>query len=249
MTARLARIRRHPIKSLGGEDLDRADLSSSRRLPGDREFAVLTESGERHAGDGQPDVWLPKSCFVRGAAAPALQAIRGGWQDGRIRLTHPDLPPLTFDPETEGAALTGWLRPLWPADQPAATRLVRGAGIWTDDRAPYVSILSLSSLAALERELGRTLGILRWRGNLWIDGWAPWAERELIGQVIRIGAVELRVAQHIPRCSVPNADPDTGHDDVDMLAELAARHGHTDFGIFAQVVTAGTIAIGERIAA
>ncbi|MDO5703539.1 MAG: MOSC domain-containing protein [Paracoccus sp. (in: a-proteobacteria)] len=246
MTAHLAHIRRHPIKSLGGENLGTVHLSPARRLPGDREWAVLTESGERHA-DGDAEFWLPKSCFVRGAAALSLQAVRGGWQDGRITLSHPDRPVISFDPAIEGARLIDWLATLWPSHKPAPTRLVRGAGIWTDDRAPYVSILSLTSLAALSADLGKPLEIERWRGNLWIDGWQPWAERDLIGHIIRIGEVELRIAENIARCVVPGVNPATGRADVDMLAELSARYGHTDFGVFAEVVTGGTITTGERV--
>ncbi|WP_323032570.1 MOSC N-terminal beta barrel domain-containing protein [Paracoccus sp. (in: a-proteobacteria)] len=81
MTARVARIRRYPIKAIGGEDLRRTRLDAARRLPGDRLWALLTEMGERHAGE-IPQRWLPKSCFLRGAASAGLQAVQGGWGDG-----------------------------------------------------------------------------------------------------------------------------------------------------------------------
>lgn len=253
MTARLAHIHRHPIKSIGGEELGRVSLGAARRLPGDREWAVLTEAGERNAQasqtDGQPDRWLPKSCFVRGVSAAPVQAVRGGWQGDRLALQHPDQPDLTFDPETEGARLVDWLVPLWPAEAPAPTRLVRGAAIWTDQKWPWVSILSLSSLADLEARCGQPLGIDRWRGNLWVEGWAPFAERELIGQAIRIGPVELRVTAHIGRCEATSANTKTGRRDIDMLATLERHYGHTDFGIFAEVVTGGEIETGCEVRA
>lgn len=254
MTAHLAHIRRHPIKSAGGEGLERVTLTAARRLPGDREYAVLTEAGERNAQasetDGQPDRWLPKSCFLRGVSSPGMQAISGGWRDdGRIALSQPDQPDLVIDPETQGARLIDWLRPLWPSDAPAPSRLVRGAAIWTDQKWPWISILSLSSLAALETETGRPLGIHRWRGNLWVEGWAPFAERELIGRIIRIGQVELRVTDHIGRCAATSADTATGRRDIDMPATLERLCGHSDFGVFAEVVTGGEIAVGDAVAA
>lgn len=250
MTARLARIRRHPIKSVGGEDLGRVTLAAAQRLPGDREYAVVTEAGERNARasetDGQPDRWLPKSCFVRGVSSAKVQAISGGWQGDRLALSQPDRPDLTFDPETEGAALTDWLRPLWPAEAPPPTRLVRGAAIWTDSKWPWISILSLDSLAALEEQVGHSLGIHRWRGNLWAEGWAPFAERDLVGEIIRLGKVELRVTDHIGRCDATSADTETGQRDIDMPATLEHLYGHTDFGVFAEVVTGGEIALGDE---
>ncbi|SIQ42040.1 hypothetical protein SAMN05421641_107161 [Paracoccus thiocyanatus] len=252
MTARIARIRRHPIKAIGGEDLRRVRLDAARRLPGDRLWALLTEGGERHAG-AVPVRWLPKSCFLRGAAAAGLQAVRGGWgedaESGRIRLSHPDLPDLDFDPESEGPRLVDWVRPLWPAEKPAPTRLVRGPTGWTDESQPWISILSLASLADLETRLGRPLGVERWRGNLWLEGWAPYAERELIGHVLTLGGVELRVTQAIGRCPATSADPTTGRIDIDMPEALEAQFGHRDFGIYAEVVTGGDITLGDEVRA
>ena len=252
MTARVARIRRHPIKAIGGEDLGRVRLDAARRLPGDRIWALLTEGGERHAGPlDRPTRWLPKSCFLRGAASAALQAVQGGWgegaADGPIRLTHPDLPDLVFDPATEGARLADWVAPLWPTDKPAPTRLVQGPTGWTDVAQPWVSILSLSSLRDLETRLGQPLGIARWRANLWLDGWEAYRERDLVGHVLTIGGVELRVTEPIDRCAATSADTDTGRIDIDMPEALKAQFGHSDFGIYAEVVTGGEIALGDEV--
>ena len=252
MTARIARIRRHPIKALGGEDIRRTPLTAARRLAGDRQWAVLTEAGERHAGDGaRAERWLPKSCFLRGAAAAGLQAVQGGWGDGSpdgvIRLTHPALPDLAFDPENQADRLIEWIRPLWPPEKPPASRLVQGPTGWTDVSQPWLAILSLSSLSDLEARLGLTLGIKRWRANLWIDGWQPYAERNLIGRILSIGPVELRVTQAIGRCAATSVDPATGQIDIDMPEALMAQFGHSDFGVYAEVVTGGEIALNDEI--
>ena len=251
MTASLAHIRRHPIKSAGGEGLDAVTLAPARRLPGDRAYAVLTEAGERLASvtedaAGQPNRWLPKSCFLRGVVAPGLQAVTGGGE-GRLRLSHPDLPDLEFDPETEGARLIAWLSPLWPDGRGAPTRLVHGPGIWTDQKWPWVSILSLASLAQLESDLGMTLGLHRWRGNLWVDGWDAFAERDMIGRIIRIGDVELRVTEPIGRCNATDANTDTGQVEIDMPKALDRLYGAQNFGVFAEVVSGGPIAIGDPV--
>lgn len=253
MSAHLARIRRHPIKSIGGEDLDQITLHAARRLPGDREWAVLTEGGERHAvasqTDGQPDRWLPKSCFLRGVLSPGLQAVTGGWRGDMLSLDHPRQGPITLDPATDGDRLIAWLRPVWPADAPPPTRLVQGAGIWTDQKWPWISILSLTGLADLERRCGQALGIHRWRGNLWVDGWAPHAERDLIGGTIHIGPVELRVTAPIGRCDATSADTATGQRDIDMVSTLRDLQGHTDFGVFAEVVTGGPLRLQDQVRA
>ena len=93
MTARLAAIGRFPVKSIGGETLERVTLTAGETLPGDRAFGVLHEGARRYLEDDELRVWLPKAAFLRGAASAPLQAIRGGWTAaGKLRLTHPDRP-------------------------------------------------------------------------------------------------------------------------------------------------------------
>ena len=245
--ARLARIRRHPVKSVGGEDLDRVSLTAHRRLPGDREWAVLHQSGERLA-ERQPSTdWLPKSAFLNAAKSHPLQAVQGGWWDDRLVLSHPVQGQITADPETQGDALVNWLQPLWPADRGTATRLVRSAAGWTDEPKPFVSVLSLSSLTALEHAMAQKLDVERWRGNLWIDGWDAFAERDLLGQTLRIGDTELRIEEPIGRCNATSGNAATGQTDCDMLSALQDLYGHTDFGVFAAVVKGGTISIGDEV--
>ncbi len=249
MTARLSLLRRHPIKGIGGESLEQVHLLASRPLPGDRQWALLHEGGEHHAAV-DPARWLPKSCFLQGARSAALQAVQGGWSDEAgdvLTLTHPGLPDLTFAPATEGAALAEWVAPLWPAGLPAATRLVRATTAWMDVSQPWVSILSISSLSALEAQLGRALGTSRWRGNIWVEGWEPGHELDLIGQILKIGQVELLVKEPIGRCAATSADTQTGTIDGDMPATLQAIHAHKNFGIYAQVVTGGRVRIGDEV--
>lgn len=251
MIASLAHIRRYPIKAIGGEGLDSTMLKAGQRLPGDREWAVLSETGESHAQksqtEGEPDRWLPKSCFLRGVVSPPLQAIRGGWQDGQIMLRHPDREDLIFSPSSDGEKLIEWLQPLWPEEAPAPTRLIKGKGIWTDSKKPFVSILSIDSLLELETKIGWRLGTDRWRGNLWIKGMKPFAERDLIGETIRIGDVELRITENIGRCAATNVDTTTGQPDIEMVNALNHHYDHSDFGVYAEVMTDGNVIVGDEV--
>ena len=53
----------------------------------------------------------------------------------------------------------------------------------------------------------------------------------------------------IARCDATSADTRTGARDLDMVATLERLYGHHDFGIFAEVVTGGEIAIGDGVSA
>ncbi len=247
---RLARIVRHPIKSLGYEEIDRAGLTPGAILPGDRQWALAHEAAKFQ---GNPAGWVSHLNFVRGAAAPALMAIRARTGAEGLTLTHPDRAPLTFDPATlaGGAALIDWLGDLWPANRPAPRGLVSAPGQpLTDVAEPFVSVLSLTSLVALGRAMGRELSPHRFRGNLWIDGLPDGAERGwAAGQMLRMGAVTLEVVEPITRCRATCGDPETGREEGDTLAALEALHGDRDFGVYARVTAAGSVALGDEVQA
>lgn len=248
MTAHLAHIFRYPVKSVGGEDLAGITLTAGQPLPGDRRFGVLHGDALHHLDGDRLAKWLPKSAFLRGAAAAPLQAVRGGWDDGMLALTHPDLPPLRFDPTGDDTPLLDWLAPLWAATGKAPpARLVEGPQALSDVHQPWVSVLSLSSLAALEARLGQPLGTDRWRGNLWIDGWEAFAEHDMQLHQIRIGEVVLKLTERITRCDATSAETVTGRIDLDMPAALDRLFRHRDFGIYAVIETGGTIRPGDKV--
>ena len=245
---RLAHICRHPIKSAGFEELARVALKPGRTLPFDRAWAVAHAGAD--FGDA-PARWEPKLKFLRGWAEGALMAIRSQFDDATqtVRLSHPARPDLTARLPDEGAAVVDWLRPLWPARRPAPVRLVARAdgGALTDVPDPWVSILSLTSNRILGQRLGQELSIHRWRGNLWLEGLAPWEEFDLIGREIEIGAVRLKVRERITRCRATCANPETGRLDADTLGVLEEGYGHQDFGVYAEVIAGGPVAVEDRM--
>lgn len=249
MTARLTHIFRHPVKSAGGETLDWVELAPGQPLPGDRRYAVLHASAVQHLDGDELRRWLPKSAFLRGAAAAPLQAISGGWDGDHLVLTHPDRPPLRFDPARDEAALLDWLASLWtPSGKAPAARLIEGPQALTDVSQPWLSLLSLSSLRDLEGRLSQNIGTRRWRANLWVEGWEPYAERDMQLHRIRIGeTVVLKLTERIGRCDATSVDTDTGLIDLDMPRALQEQFWHQDFGIYAEVETGGRIQPGDLV--
>ena len=49
----------------------------------------------------------------------------------------------------------------------------------------------------------------------------------------------------ITRCVATHVDPETGVVDADLLGALQAGWGHKDFGVFAEVVGGGRVAVGD----
>lgn len=249
MSLRLAHILRHPIKSIGYEEVGEADLALGAGMPFDRVWAVA------HAGaklDPARPEWAPKLNFVRGVAGPQLMAIRaeGDPAARRVTLTHPTAGTLSVAPDepADAARLLAWLAPLWPETRlpPAFVTAVPGQAM-TDKAEPFIAVLNLASNRALGERMGRGLSLHRWRGNLWLDGLAPFEEFDLIGRTLRIGAAELRVERRITRCRATCVNPETGVEDADTLAALEEGWGHKDLGTYAIVTTPGCITTGDRV--
>jgi uncharacterized protein YcbX len=245
---RVARLVRHPIKSAGFEQIETAALTEGAAFPFDRVWAVA------HAAARLPEplAWAPKLQFLRGWASAELMAIScvSDPEARRVTLSHPRRETASFRPDdpADAARLIDWLRPLWPENRPEPARVVSLPGqAFTDQDQPLVSINSVASLADLSARMGLELSPHRFRGNIWVDGWKPWAELDLIGCEITIGTVRLRVEEPIGRCRATGANPDTGTQDADTMAALETHYGHTDFGVFARVIGRGAVALGDEV--
>lgn len=244
MTPNVAAIWRHPIKSHSREALDRVTLAAGQAMPGDRVWAVAHDASK---ADGSQ--WVPCANFSRASKAGTLTAITSeGDGSGAMVLRHPDLGELRFDPAEEPQALIDWSRPLMPPERAQSARLVKleGRG-FTDSDFPSVSLLNAASNRALSQAIGRDLDPRRWRGNMLVEGLAPWEEFDLVGKRIRLGGAELLVRERIVRCNATKHDPASGRLDADTLTALQVGWGHTDFGIYAEVMSGGEVATGDTL--
>ncbi|WP_421702734.1 MOSC domain-containing protein [Aliiroseovarius sp.] len=247
MTARVAEIWRHPIKSHGRESLARVTLREGRTMPWDRRWAVAHDAAK---ADGSE--WAPCQNFSRGAKAPRLQAIsaRSIPAEGTVTLTHPERDEITINPDdaADQARFIDWVKPISPTDRALPDRILRveDRGM-TDTDYPSISILNAASHAQVADRIGREISINRWRGNLVLEGLEPWAERGWIGQRIKLGGAVLEVREEIVRCLATTASTRTGERDADTLNALMTGWGHKQFGVYAEVVQSGEVQKGDPL--
>lgn len=246
MTARLAEIWRHPVKSHGRERLAEVMLEAGEALPGDRRFALALEGHEV-----APGAWAGCRNFARTSINPALAPFAATLEaDGQIALSHPDLGALRIDPADEAAraALVDWVQPLVPEGHPAPVRLMEleGRG-YTDSDFPSVTLCNFASHRAVEAALGQEISHLRWRGNLWVEGLEPWAEWDLVGKEFKLGDALLLGVERTTRCAATMANPETGTRDVPTLKALSEGWGHRDFSIRCKVIGGGRVFEGCEV--
>jgi hypothetical protein len=121
---------------------------------------------------------------------------------------------------------------------------------FSDVAKKVVSIINLASVAALEEAVGAPVDPLRFRANLYVDGWPAWHEFDLLGREISIpGGARLKVIKRIVRCAATNVHPETGQRDLSIPETLMRSFGHGDCGVYAEVVAGGDIAVGAGLRA
>lgn len=249
VTVTLDRLYRHPVKSLGEEAVAAVTLEAGRHMPWDRVWALT------HAATGFDPAraeWRSGKDFVIQSLVPELAQLRAAFDEvtETLTLSHPDRPDLAVRPGGEGAdtALGPWLAPLVGARLDGPFRLVRLPGQpLTDFPETHLLICSNASRAELETMAGKPLADIRFRANVWLDGLDPWAEFDLIGREIGIGAARVRILRPCSRCNATTASPETGERDVPVPGLLRRRFGHMDFGVYAEVTGGGRIAPGDEV--
>ncbi len=249
MIASLAHIWRHPIKSHGREQMSSVELLQGQAMPNDRRWAI---THERTKYDASTPQWAACANFTRGAIMPALTAIECRYHENReiITLWHPEFGDVTAKPnEAAGAeAILEFSRKVLEGFSLSPKELVELEGrAFTDTDYPSISINSIASLDDLTKRANHELVMERWRGNLWIDGLAPWLEFDLIGKQISIGDAILEIKEPIKRCSMTTCNPETGQKDFDTLKLLRDNFSHQNFGVYAHVIKSGQINISDKI--
>jgi len=245
----IAGIYRYPIKGLSPERLPQVDLSVGQTLPSDRRYAI--ENGPSGFDPAAPQ-YFPKIKFLMLMRNERLAALRTRYDDASHTLTiHQDGTETTSaDLETpEGrAAIEAFFTTHFAEELNGPPKVLFAEGhSFSDVAKKVVSIINLASVAALEGVVGQPVHPLRFRGNVYVTGWPAWHEFDLMDQVLAIGDVRLKVVKRIVRCPATNVDPDTAARDMNIPQTLMRTYGHADCGVYAEVVTGGTIAAGNAV--
>lgn len=252
MTGQVAAIFRHPIKGFTPEPQPFADLAPGEGFPHDRIFAV--ENGPS-GYDPQEPMFVPKQKFTVLMAMPQVAAIRTRYDDttGVVRAEAPQAP--TFEGSLLGAdgreAFAAWLTPLLGKDVRGPLRVVEAAGAFrfTDHPKGQVSIINLASVRDLSRRMGVELDPLRFRANLYVDGWPAWAENDWAGQSLMVGFAKAEVFKPIVRCAATHVDPTTAQRDLEVTKALFDNFGHMNCGIYVHVTAPGRVSVGDAATA
>lgn len=229
---RIAALTIYPIKSCGGIAVTARELEP-RGLRDDRRMMLVNFQGE----------------FLTQREYPRLTLVQPQWNDSCITLTAPQMPPISFQPSTQGErhSVEVWEDTCVGIDQGREVsdwftsylnlpcRLVRIAdehprkvdkryAISSNDEVSFADgfpllVISTASLDDLNRRLEHPVTMRHFRPNVVVEGCAAFEEDRWTR--VRFGGVECAVVKPCQRCQVITIDPLTGHAGKEPMATLS----------------------------
>lgn len=227
----VAQIWRYPVKSLGGERLDRVGCSR-RGIDHDRRWAVRGADGKFGSGK-------TTRRFRRMPGLLALSARVG--EDGTARILFPDGSEVPATDSRAAARLSSVVgEPVTVAEEIEVSH-------FDDSPLHLVSTGSLRRLGAEADPRSRWGASERYRPNLVLDsGDEPGIENDWIGRRLRVGQLLVEVEKSTERCVMVTL----GQGDVPVARHLLSHlAGNRDgcFGVYARVLSSGTISVGDQV--
>jgi uncharacterized protein YcbX len=242
---RIASLWRHPVKGFTPERLPGASLVTGGFFPCDRLYAV--EDGPSGFDPAAP-AWISKQRFTVLAKIAEVARARTAYDEasGVLIATADGWPRFSgaLNQPAGRAAFAAWLTDFLGEAASGPLKVVRAPGHrFTDHPKGHVSIVNLASVRDLEARIGRPVDPLRFRANLYVEGWPAWIENETAeGAEIALGPVRTRLFKPIVRCVATHVDPATGERDIDVVRALFDNYGHLHCGVYVDVTEGGRVA-------
>jgi uncharacterized protein YcbX len=228
-------IFRYPVKSMGGERLEAANLGW-HGLEGDRRLAF------RRLDDRSGFPWLTASTLPDLLLFTPQRHRDGAQQDLPTHVRTPDGEEMPVF----GDSLAGEVgrRCGGPVQM-----MQMKHGIFDD---ASISVIAADTVREIGRLAGRSLDVRRFRPNVLVRllRSAPFQEDEWLGGVLSFGegndAAAVAVTMRDVRCSMVNLDPDSASPAPEVL-KVVVRANQNNAGIYGTVTRIGRLSVGQTI--
>jgi uncharacterized protein len=232
---RVEAIFRYPVKSMGGERLEVANLGWYG-LEGDRRLAF------RRMDDRSGMPWLTASKLPDLVLFAPQRREDGARGDLPTHIRTPDgeeMPVFGDDLAAEVGRRYG---------APVQMMQLRH-GIFDE---ACISVIALDTVREVGRLAGRSLDMRRFRMNVVVRSLrpVPFQEDEWLGGVLSFGegddAPAITVTMRDERCSMVNLDPDSASPAPEVMKAVVRANQNTA-GIYGAVTRIGRLAVGQTI--
>ena len=248
--ASVRRIYRYPVKGLSPESLATAELAPGATVAADRLYAI--ENGPIGFDPAAP-AYFPKIRFLMLMRNERLARLDTRFDEASHTLVvrEGDREAARGDLRTANGrkAIEDFFATFCADELRGPPRVLHAPGhSFSDVARKVVSIINLASVADVETLEGVPIDPLRFRANLYVEGWPAWSELDLLGKTLSVGAsARLKVVKRIVRCAATDVVPGTGIRDTTIPQTLMRNLGHADCGVYAEVIAGGPIVPGDRI--
>jgi uncharacterized protein len=223
-------IWRYPIKSIGGEQLDRS-WADHRGIRGDRIWAVQDDEGKLGSGKNSRR-------FTRLVGLLSMTS----------RYDDLDAPPILIAPDgglhpvSTGAA-DDYLQALCRR----AVHVRRDTGMLHFDEVPF-SLVGTATLAWLAAQVDVAVDARRLRPNVVVRTEVPFAEEAWVGRTIRIGSVEAVFDRVFTRCVMVGMAQSGLAESGEVLKSIGQRVANpVCMAIGGHVRQARTLSVGDVV--
>ena len=240
-----------PVKGFGGSQMPLANLQQRGYFPNDRQFAISI--GSEKTAAAKNGTWFRKAHFLQLMSHELLAEYSCRYDDAnpRLELLYHGATCLSIDPAqpTDCQRFEDFFFTLLGSKLRGKPRLMTMKHqAYSDQSTALISIASNASIDAFADATNTKPDSRRFRVNIIIDGDTPFAEETLIGTTLRCGDALLLVKEPVGRCAAINVDPATAkRNSEDYVRFMKAHFGHSNLGIFAEVINGGIIRVGDRL--
>ena len=249
MLAWLTALWRYPVKSMLGERVDALEVGDDE-IVGDRCWALVDDDGRALSAKTVPEllfahaslrddvacITLPDGREVIAGQAEADGAL-SDWLGRPVHLTRADSEvQCSYEVHIDA---TDNDSPVIVADGPRGT--------FRDSRHPAHLLTTASLRAAAETHPEGEWDARRFRPNLLIDtDGLGFVEDDWVGAQVAVGEAVFEIRKRCMRCTIPNRPQPGLVGDVGIARALARNHG-LDLGVYAGIVTPGTVRVGDQV--
>ena len=255
MEGQLRDLYHYPIKGLSPQPLGLVEMREGEGFPFDRMFGFARHDSGFDPADPRP---LPKQRFIVLAKEERLASLQTSFDPAsrRLSIDVEGRRALAADlSQGEGvAAAVSFLSTMFdlPADKRpvfahAAPHRFTDVSVVSKELMNAVSLINLASVRDFEDRVGVPIDPMRFRANIYVDGWPAFSEFDLLGREFSIGAVRLKGTLRTQRCPATEVNPTTARRDIRVPRLIVQNYGHADMGIYAEVLSPGAIRPGDRV--
>lgn len=222
----VVQLRRYPVKSMGGEPLDRVALNE-RGVVGDRWFAVEDTDGRFASGKNTRRFRRRDAVFGYSAASSATGDVTVTGASGAWKVGDPAL-------EDDLSQAMG-----------VSVRVTPEAEVPHQDMGA-VSIIGTATLDWCAERWGIDPDPRRLRVNVVFTSTSPFIEEEWAGRTLSVGTAALRLVERAPRCRTIDIPQDGTLAAGQWLKPLAAERDMF-LAMYANVASTGVMAVGDTL--